>query len=304
MNKEKFEILKLKGDIFINKLKSIFAIILIVAEIIILYLVISKYSGVDSTLTSSKTPKVAVLKIDKIITKKTEDEVYNAVEKIRYNKSYKALLVEMNSPGGSPSASEEIAEYLKDVNKTMPVVMYVDSIAASGGYYIASAIKPIIANKNAIVGSIGVLMPLYSASELAKKIGVKEETITAGKFKQPYSPLKEMTQEQKEYLKKNLLEPGYKNFLSDVAKNRGIDVNKLDEYAQGKVYLANDKSIQGVLIDKISNLFRVKNDLKKRYGKDLKFIDINKKEELNILNIFKSQFQEAIKSTLKEYKLY
>ena len=304
MNKEKFEILKLKGDIFINKLKSIFAIILIVAEIIILYLVISKYSGVDSTLTSSKTPKVAVLKIDKIITKKIEDEVYNAVEKIRYNKSYKALLVEMNSPGGSPSASEEIAEYLKDVNKTMPVVMYVDSIAASGGYYIASAIKPIIANKNAIVGSIGVLMPLYSASELAKKIGVKEETITAGKFKQPYSPLKEMTQEQKEYLKKNLLQPGYKNFLSDVAKNRGIDVNKLDEYAQGKVYLANDKSIQGVLIDKISNLFRVKNDLKKRYGKDLKFIDINKKEELNILNIFKSQFQEAIKSTLKEYKLY
>ena len=304
MNKEKFEILKLKGDIFINKLKSIFAIILIVAEIIILYLVISKYSGVDSTLTSSKTPKVAVLKIDKIITKKTEDEVYNAVEKIRYNKSYKALLVEMNSPGGSPSASEEIAEYLKDVNKTMPVIMYVDSIAASGGYYIASAIKPIIANKNAIVGSIGVLMPLYSASELAKKIGVKEETITAGKFKQPYSPLKEMTQEQKEYLKKNLLEPGYRNFLSDVAKNRGIDINKLDEYAQGKVYLANDKSIQGVLIDKISNLFRVKNDLKKRYGKDLKFIDINKKEELNILNIFKSQFQEAIKSTLKEYKLY
>jgi len=303
MNKEKFEILKLKGDIFINKLKALFAIILIVAELIIVYLVISKYSGGSADLISSKRTKVAIVKIDDIITTKTEDEIYNSIEKIRYNKSYKAIIIDMNSPGGSPSASQEIASYLKDVNRTLPVIMYINSMAASGGYYIASAIKPIVSNKNAIVGSIGVIMPLYNASELAKKIGIKEDSITAGKYKQPYSPLKEPTAEQKEYLKRNLLEPGYKNFLNDVAKNRGIDANKLDKYAQGKVYIANDKRIQGILIDKISNLYKIKDDLKKRYGKDTKFVIINKKQSNPFSQIFESKFDEVIKSYHKPLEL-
>ncbi len=302
MNKEKFEIIKLKGDIFINKLKALFVIILLLAEVFIIYLIISKYINKDSNLLISnpKTAKVAILKIDTLITTKTEDEIYNAIEKIRYNKNYKAIIVDMNSPGGSPSASQEIASYLKEVNKTIPVIMYINSIAASGGYYIASAIKPIIANKNAIVGSIGVIMPLYNISQLAKKIGIKEDTLTAGKYKEPYSPFKEATLEQKEYLKNNLLEPGYKNFLNDVAKNRDINVNKLEEYAQGKVYLANDKRIQGILIDKISNLYKIKNHLKRKYSKNIKFVVINKKSEFNLFKkIFESKLENFLQSSQK-----
>ena len=298
MDKDRFEILKLKGDIFRGKLKSIFTIILIIAEIVFVLLFIAKYSGYEIKFFTPELNKVAVLKIDKEIVSSTSDEVYNALEKVRDDKSVKAILVQISSPGGSPTASEEIAEYLKDINKTKPVVMYVDDMAASGAYYIASAIKPLIANKNAIVGSIGVIMPQYNIGELAKKIGIKENTLTAGKFKQPFSFFKDISDENKKYIQDNLLKPTYKNFLEDVAKNRGVGVEKLKEFAEGKIFIANTKEIKGILVDRISNLFTIKSELKKRYGKDLVFEVVN--EKFDPKGLFGVELKEILEKIEKE----
>ena len=300
MNKEKLEILKLKGDIFRGKVKSLFTILLVLGEIVLIAFLALKYSGHKFEFLNPITPKVAIVKIDEEITSKTAEDVYNSIESIKKTKNYKAIIMHISSPGGSPTASAEIAEYIKDVNKTLPITMYIDGMAASGAYYIASAIKPIIANKNAIVGSIGVIMPQYDASELAKKIGIKENTLTAGKFKQPFSLLKEMSKESKEYIESNLLKPTYDNFLSDVANNRGVEKEKIKKFAEGKIFIANTKEIQGVLIDEISNLFKVKNSLRKKYGKDVEFEVINKEfDPKSIFGVLSSEIVNQLKDELK-----
>ncbi len=277
MDPRDLEIKKLKKEISISSIKQYAFILLFVAEIILLAAVFINFFNLKNPFldVSSKT-KIALIHIDQPITTRYVEHLIKSVDKIKEEDRYKALLVDLSSPGGSPTASQEFAEYLKDLNKTMPVTMYVNDMAASGAYYIASAIKPIYANKNAIVGSIGVIMPHYNMSELAQKVGVKEDTITAGKFKQPFSLFKEMTKENKEYIENALLKPTYQNFIEDVATNRGINKAKIKQFAEGKIYIASMPEIQGVLVDKITNLYKLKAQLKKKYD-DAEFETIGEK---------------------------
>ena len=301
MERKDLEIIKLKSDIFTGKIKEYITLLFFFGEIIVFTFIGLYYSGVEVNIFNKPVEtKVAVLHINKPITDRLSDEVYKAVEKVRADASFKELVIKMNSPGGSPSASQEIAEYLKSVNKELPVTMYIDEIAASGGYYIASAIKPIIANKNAIIGSIGVVMPHYDASKLAETLGIKENTLTAGEFKQPFSLLKKMTKTNESYIKNNLLLPAYANFLDDVAENRGMKKESLLAYAEGKVFIAGDDKVQNILIDKISNFFKVKEDLKRKYGDDLIFVTINKKITSNrFFTIFADPIIEMLKSEFR-----
>lgn len=257
--------------------KMIAMIVFVFAEIAFVYLFLDNKGMLPQAFTSSKA--CLVINVDQEIKTDYINRLIEDTEKIltEHKKEAKAILVVMNSPGGSPSASEEFASYLKDLQtRGIDVTMYVDSIAASGGYYIASAIKPIIANKNAIIGSIGVIMPHYSLEGLAKKVGITEDYIAAGKFKKPISVFKDMDSENKKYLKEHLLSPAYKNFVSDVAKNRGLDYSAVERVAQGKVYIANMQKIRGILVDSISHLYKVKADLKEKYGEDLDFFEVNK----------------------------
>jgi protease-4 len=266
MDPKDLEIKKLKKEISISSIKQYAFILLFIAEIVFLAALFIDFFQIKNPFSSDiSKEKIALLHIDKPITTRYISHLIKSVEEMKKEKKYKALLVDVSSPGGSPTASQEFAEYLKELNQTMPVTMYVNDMAASGAYYIASAIKPIHANKNAIVGSIGVIMPHYNLSELADKIGVKEDTITAGKFKQPLSLFKEMTEENKKYIENVMLKPTYKNFIDDVAQNRGIARQKIEKFAEGKVYIASMPEIQGVLVDKITNLYKLKNELKSKY---------------------------------------
>ena len=289
------EIKKLKKEISISSIKQYGFILLFIAEIIFLAAIFIEFFDIKNPFSGELTDrKIALLHVDQPITTKYIEHLIKSVDKIKKEKGYKALLVDVSSPGGSPTASQEFAEYLKELNQTIPVTMYINDMAASGAYYIASAIKPIYANKNAIVGSIGVIMPHYNLSELADKVGIKEDTITAGKFKQPFSLFKEMTQENKKYIEDSLLKPTYHNFIEDVAANRGIAVEKIRKYAEGKIYIASMPEIQGVLVDKITNLYKLKNMLMEKYD-EADFVTIGKKRDpQNLFHIF---FEEAL-STL------
>jgi len=302
MDPKDLEIKKLKKEIAISSIKQYGFILLFVAEIIFIGAIFMNFFHIKNPFSEdSAKAKIAVLHIDEPITTRYIERLTKALEKIKKEKEYKALLVDVSSPGGSPTASQEFSEYLKDFNKTMPVTMYVNSIAASGAYYIASAIKPIYANKNAIVGSIGVIMPIYNVSELAQKVGVKENTITAGKFKQPISLFKDLTKENKEYIENSMLKPTYENFVEDVAKNRGLKKEELEKYAEGKIYIASMPEIKGILVDEVTNLYKVKEKLKKEY-KDAEFKTIGeKKTPQNFLNVL---FTEALSLlTQKEISL-
>ncbi|SFV54390.1 protease IV (PspA) [hydrothermal vent metagenome] len=198
----KKEIKALEKQIFISNLKAWMIGIILIAEILFIVSIFSK-SGLLGEVSTSEN-KVAIIRYNKPVTEDFTTTVMEKMDEIKADKSYKSVLFIMGSPGGSPTASEELSEYLKEYQKEMPITMYVDSIAASGGYYIASAIKPLIANKNAIVGSIGVIMPHYNFGELAKKVGVEEDFMAAGKFKKPISMFAKIDEENKKYMTEHL----------------------------------------------------------------------------------------------------
>jgi protease-4 len=269
----KQELKSLKKQIFISNLKAWIIGIILLAEIIFIVTYFKK-SGVFGDVSTSLN-KVAVIHYNKEVTEGYTTTVMEKMDEVLEDESFKSVLFIMGSPGGSPTASEELSEYLKEFQKEMNVTMYVDSIAASGGYYIASAVKPLIANKNAIVGSIGVIMPHYNFGELAKKLGVEEDYMAAGKFKKPISMFAKIDDENRKYMTENLLKPTYENFVQSVADNRGLKKEDILAVAEGKIFVANVPEIRGVLVDEISSLYKVKKQIRESYDSEVDFVKVN-----------------------------
>jgi protease-4 len=293
----KQEVKALKKEIFISNLKTLMIGILLVAELIFVASLFKK-SGLFSEV-ERVGKSVAVVRYDKPVTEQFTTTIMERMDAVRDDDAYASVLFIMGSPGGSPTASEELSEYLKAYQKDKNITMYVESIAASGGYYIASAIKPLIANKNAIVGSIGVIMPHYNMGELAKKVGVEEDFMAAGKFKKPISYFAKIDKESKAYMTEHLLKPTYENFVQSVADNRGLKKEDILPFAEGKIFIANVPEIQGVLVDEISSLYHVKAKIRKDLNaKDIHFVDISSEEK----DPFTSMFHVKVDLGLDELK--
>jgi len=276
-DKEVLEQKKASWDLASSKIKTWMFVLAIVAEVALLIWVAKSYGVFGKVVPLGE--KVAVIDFKEPVTQKYVNDVIEKMDEVKENKDYSEVLFIMNSPGGSPTASEELSEYLKDYNKKKPVTMYVQSIAASGGYYIASAIKPLIANKNAMVGSIGVILPHYSIGKLAEKVGIEEDDLSSGEYKKPISLFKKVGDKERAYLKKQLLTPTYNNFIDSVAVNRGIDREKLLPYTEGKIFVANNPEIKDILVDEVLVLHRLKARIKKRLDKKISFVDIMPSEK-------------------------
>ncbi|MBN2824366.1 MAG: signal peptide peptidase SppA [Campylobacterales bacterium] len=277
LEREKFEreIKIFKKKSIIENIKITMLLILLVVEIVVITIFLAQ-KGILKEPEEGGKDKIAVVNIDQVITNGYIFKTMNKIDKVLEKKEYKEILVIMNSPGGSPTASEEMANYLKAIQSEKNVTMYVGGYALSGGYYIASAIKPLRANKNALVGSIGVILQHYNIEELAKRVGVEESTITKGKFKQPLSFFKTPDANQTEYLNNNMLHPTYVNFIDSVAQNRGLKYEAIEKYAEGMIFVANSPKIKNILVDEITSLYELRQGYKKKYGKKVKFIDITK----------------------------
>ena len=293
------ELKALRRQIFVSNLKAWIIGIILLVEIILIVSFL-KESNVLGEKSLGKN-KIAVIHYNKEVTEEFTTTVMEKMDEIRDDNSFKSVLFIMGSPGGSPTASEELSEYLKEFQKDKNITMYVDSIAASGGYYIASAIKPLIANKNAIVGSIGVIMPHYNLGELAKKVGVEEDFMAAGEFKKPISFFAKIDNKNKRYMTEHLLKPTYENFVASVAKNRGLTKEQVLKVADGKIYVANVPEIKGVLVDKISSLYKVKKMIRQNYGNKVNFINIDLDKESSFLP--KVKVDVDLKTALSNFKM-
>ena len=296
-DKEVLEKKKASWDLASSKIKTWMFVLAIVAEVALLIWVAKSYGVFGKVVPLGD--KVAVIDFKEPVTQKYVNDVIEKMDEVKENKDYSEVLFIMNSPGGSPTASEELSEYLKDYNKKKPVIMYVQSIAASGGYYIASAIKPLIANKNAMVGSIGVILPHYSIGKLAEKVGIEEDDLSSGEYKKPISLFKKVGDKERAYLKKQLLTPTYNNFIDSVAVNRGIDRAKLLPYTEGKIFVANSPEIKDILVDEVLVLHRLKARIKKRLDKKISFVDIMPSDELGFLKD-KIEFKFSLDSGFDE----
>ncbi len=175
----------------------------------------------------------------------------------------KAVIIEINSPGGAVEPTQEIYDEIEQFKKKTGKKVYVwmRGVAASGGYYISCAADKIIAMPTTLTGSIGVIMELVNYEGLLEKIGVKEIVIKSGKFKDMGSPTRPMTEEEKKMFQ-NLIDETYRQFFDTVQKARGIPTDKLKEIAQGQVYTGLDAEKLG-LVDATGNFQYVVNLIKK-----------------------------------------
>jgi protease-4 len=165
----------------------------------------------------------------------------------------KAVVLNINSPGGSAAASQAIAEEVRRLDLKKPVIAAMGDVAASGAYYIASSSRKIVANPATLTGSIGVVMEMMRYYGLMQKYGVEGESLTTGKYKDTGSPLRPMRPDEREYLN-GMLQDTYRQFVADVAKGRKMDPAKVKALADGRVWTGAQALPLG-LVDKLGNLY-------------------------------------------------
>ena len=174
----------------------------------------------------------------------TSREILWAIDDVEKRKRIKAVIFEINSPGGTPFAAKEVATRIKNMEK--PTIAWVREYATSGGYWIASACDEIVADELSTVGSIGVLSIRPDIGELLKKFGIDVETLKTGIYKGLGLPYEKPTEEERELLTKELDEIK-EHFLSAIAQNRHLDEETLKELATAKVYLGREAKEIGLV---------------------------------------------------------
>lgn len=178
--------------------------------------------------------------------------IVNIIDELMDDSKNEALLIRVNTPGGSVYYSDELYNKILDYKKETerPVYVYMQNMAASGGYYVSAAADKIYANRNCWTGSIGVTTgTMINVKGLLDKLGIKAEAITSGKNKAMGSSTQEMTSEQKAIMQ-SLIDESYERFVDIVAKGRKLDKNKVRELADGRIYTATQAKNLG-LVDKI-----------------------------------------------------
>lgn len=194
--------------------------------------------------------KVAVVRIEGLIA--DSKSVVAQLRKYDKDPAVKAVVIRINSPGGSVAPSQEIYQELLKVRRNgKKVVASMGSVAASGGYYVAVAADKIYANPGTITGSIGVLAELANAEELLKKIGIKAIAIKSGKHKDMGSFTRELDEEEKKLLQ-NVLDDIHGQFVNAVAAGRKLNREKVKALADGRIFSGNQAK-DLALVDDLGN---------------------------------------------------
>ena len=174
------------------------------------------------------------------------------LEQFRKIKNIKGVVIRVDSPGGGVVPSQEISEAILRTREEKTVVASMGSVAASGGYYIASAAEKIFASPATITGSIGVAMQMRNVEELFTKVGITNAIIKSGQFKDSGSPYRKMTPKEEKYLQE-VSDEIYDQFIEAVAKGRRIEREEARKLADGKIYTGRTAKDLG-LVDALGGL--------------------------------------------------
>lgn len=178
--------------------------------------------------------KIAIVEINDVIV--SSEKTVEQIKKFREDKSIKAIIIRVNTPGGGVAASQEIYEEVKKTRDSGKIIVVsMGSIAASGGYYIAVGSSLIIANPGTLTGSIGVIAQFISIKDLAEKLGISQTTIKSGNLKDAGNPFRQMNDTDKAYFQ-DVVDNSFGQFLDVVAKERKMDKQTLLQYANGRVF--------------------------------------------------------------------
>lgn len=219
--------------------------------------------------------------------KSTIDELKGHVK----DKSIKAIVLRVNSPGGGVVPSQEIFDEIKKAVATKKVIVSMGSVAASGGYYISAPATKIIANPGTITGSIGVIMEVPNFKGLFDKIGVKSEVIKSGKHKDMASVFRGIGDEERKIVQ-GVMDDVHEQFINAVAEGRKMPVEQVREIADGRIFSGNQAKAAG-LVDELGNLEFAIETAAKLAGIKGEPEVVSKKEKHALMELLKGEIPEG-----------
>jgi protease-4 len=277
------------------KAKRPITVVLIILGVAILFFgtlmaIVLSLSGRGPAL--SLTNKIGVVPINGII--RDADTIIEQMIAFRNDRQIKAIILRIDSPGGGVGPSQEIYSETRRTSRTKKVVASLGSVAASGGYYVASAADSIVANPGTLTGSIGVLMEFVRVEELLKKIGVEMQVIKSGEFKDIGSPNRKMTHKEKEMLL-GLLEDIRNQFVTAVSQGRNMPEEAVLALADGRIFSGRQAKDLG-LVDSLGN-FRDAVSVAKRLAHikgEVKLVYPQKRRRSFLWDLLFRDFTEAV----------
>jgi protease IV len=276
--------------------------------------------------TESNDSKIAILYADgTIMDGNSTDEgtvcdqpMIEAIEKIKKDDKIKAVVLRINSPGGSSFASDRMYKNIKDLNKSKPVIVSMANYAASGGYYIACGGRYIIAEPTTITGSIGVFQTIPDISKAMKEhLGISHDTVLTNKSSDFISVNRPLSELEKNVLQK-FVDKTYDSFIKIVSESRKLPLQQVDELAQGRVWLGLD-ALNNKLVDELGGIETAKAkaatiagisvssktvEFPKRENPLSKFMGANAEVKVSVKELAELKALQDISKTLISSKLF
>ena len=256
---------------------------------------IGRYSGGKSSRFAFG-DKIAIVEVKGVISQSSG--IIEELQQYLEDEGVKAIILRIDSPGGGVGPAQEIYREVIKIKGKKKVVTSMGSVAASGGYYIASASDRIVANPGTITGSIGVIMQFSNLEELLKKIGIKGVVIKSGEHKDIGSPFREMTPDEKKIMQE-VLDNVHQQFIQAVAEGRKLDRSKVVQIADGRIMTGEQAKNLG-LVDQMGNLQDTIDITAKMVGIVGKPIVLYPKKRISIWELLMRDMASAIIDVLNE----
>src|SRR5712672_916948 len=236
-------------------------LLFVVAVFTLVYL---SFGGNDEESFGGFGDKIAVVDLEGVIL--SPKQVVSQLKKFGDDSSIKAIILHVNSPGGGVAASEEIYREVKRVReeKKKRVVVSIESVGASGAYYVASASNKIYADQGSIVGSIGVIAQWVNYGDLLKWAKLKSIVFKTGEFKDTGNPTRDLTPAEQAYMQ-SLIDNMFGQFVHAVADGRGMKFDDVKAIANGKVW-TGEQALSMKLIDSVGDFEAAVKDTAKSVG--------------------------------------
>ncbi len=234
--------------------------------------------------------KIALVRVEGPIIK--SKDITDEIKEYEKDKSIKAIVLRVDSPGGGVAPSQEIYESIKKAASKKPVVVSMGAIAASGGYYISAPANKIVANPGTLTGSIGVIMEIPNIKGLMDKIGVKTQIIKSGKHKDMASFFRDMEKEEREILQ-GVMDDVHEQFIKAVAEGRKMSIEDVRKIADGRVFSGRQALKEG-LVDELGGLEYSIDIAAKMAGIKGEPDIVIKKERRTIIDLLKGSVPEEV----------
>jgi protease-4 len=275
-------------------------VFLVFIGLFILLIVISLiFVLLQKNIPIGESQRVALVRIEGMIidSKDTIDEIKEYTK----DPSIKAIVLRIDSPGGAVAPAQEIYEEVRKAVAKKKVVVSMGTVAASGGYYIASPATKIIANPGTLTGSIGVIMEIPNIEGLMNKLGIKAEVVKSGRHKDIASVFRGIKKEDREILQQ-VLDNVHEQFIVAVAEGRKMLYDDVKKISDGRIY-TGEQALKAGLIDELGNLEDAVQAAARLSGIKGEPVVISKKERFSFINLIKGSIPKEFTDILPTVKV-